>query len=59
MRRLTEKGNELYLTIQIAVGIWFGGLFLFGTVAAFFTLRERIQRNRRYGYHWWQNLFEP
>lgn len=41
------------LTLQIAVGIWLGGLFLMGTIAASIKLTEKIERNRRYGRRWW------
>lgn len=46
----------MVLAFQIAVGIWLGGLFLIGTIAAFIAIAERISRNRRYGAPWWRGL---
>jgi hypothetical protein len=43
----------MLLSIQIAVGIWLGGLFLIGTIMAIVTAAEKIEKNRRYGYPWW------
>lgn len=47
----------MLITIQIALGIWLGGLFLIGTVATFATISENIKRNTRYGYPWWRGLY--
>lgn len=44
----------MLLTAQIAIGIWMGGLFLIGTVAAYFGVVTKIERNRRYGAPWWK-----
>lgn len=41
------------LALQIALGIWLGGLLLIGSVAAYFAVAQRIERNRRYGYAWY------
>lgn len=46
----------MYLTIQIAVGIWLGGLFLFATATVSFKLAEKIAHNKRYGHRWWRGL---
>lgn len=40
--------------LQIAVGIWLGGLFLVGTLAGWSALRERIERNQRLGRPWYR-----
>lgn len=44
------------LPLQIAIGIWLGGLFLIGTVAAFCAASDKISKNRRYGAPWWSGL---
>lgn len=45
------------LAIQIAVGIWLGGLFLIGTIASYFAVHkwaaERLRYNRFHGYAWY------
>lgn len=45
------------LTLQIAIGIWLGGLFLTGTFTAYFTLTEKAERNKRRGYPWYYGMF--
>lgn len=45
------------LTLQIATGIWLGGLFLVGTFWAAMTIREQIERNRRVRAPWYIGLF--
>lgn len=42
----------MLLTLQIAVGLWLGVLFVTGTFAAYFALAEKIKRNKRRGYSW-------
>lgn len=40
------------LALQIAIGIWLGGLFLIGTGAAW----QKIEQNKRYGAPWWRGF---
>jgi hypothetical protein len=40
--------------LQIAIGIWLGGLFLIGTVGAALHVQDRIKRNLRYGAPWYR-----
>ncbi len=42
------------LTLQIAVGIWLGGLFLIGTITAACMTHDRIKKVTRYGAPWWR-----
>lgn len=44
----------MLLTMQIALGIWLGGLFLIGSAVSYFTVADKIERNRRYGRAWWR-----
>lgn len=44
------------LTLQIAVGIWLGALMIVATFWLFTTLRDAIEKNRRYGCPWWRGL---
>lgn len=45
------------LAIEIAVGIWLGGLFLIGTFAAYFSLASKIEHNRNYGHPWYRGIW--
>lgn len=49
----------MILTLQIAIGIWVGGVLLIGTVAAGFWIAETISNNRRYGRQWWRGILVP
>lgn len=42
----------MILILQIAIGIWLGGLFLLGTISAYFALSEKIERNKRQRNSW-------
>lgn len=44
------------LAMQIAVGIWLGGLMLGGTVWAGCAAADKIIHNRRFGAPWWRGL---
>lgn len=44
------------LALQIAAGIWFGGLLLTSTLVAVVTISNRIERGWRHGYAWWEGI---
>lgn len=44
------------LTLQIAVGLWLGGLFLTGSFAAYFVIADKIAWNKRRGLSWHYGL---
>lgn len=46
----------MMLTLQIAVGLWLGGLFLIGTCWAFIEVAAYVDRKRQYGEPWWRAL---
>lgn len=49
----------MILTLQIAAGIWIGGLLLIGTIAIGFWVAETVSKNRRYGRQWWRGILAP
>lgn len=46
----------MILSLQIAVGLWLGGLFLIGTVWGTIAIAEKISKNNRYGAPWYRGL---
>ena len=45
--------------LKIGVGLWLGGLFLIGTVWAFCSLKDALDRRRRYNDEAvWKSLVE-
>lgn len=44
------------LTLQIGIGIWLGGLFLWATGAAYFSVAARIEKNRQWGRPWYRSI---
>lgn len=47
------------LTIQIAVGIWAGGMLLIGSIVVGFWTADTIAKNKRYGRQWWRGILAP
>jgi hypothetical protein len=47
------------LAMQIAVGIWAGGLLLIGTVALGVAIADTVAKNKRYGRQWWRGILAP
>lgn len=46
----------MIFALQIAAGIWLGGLLLIGTVAGFVMIAEKVSLNRRHGAPWYHGL---
>ena len=50
----------MMFTLQIAVGIWLGAMFVMGTVGGVFAIRNgiaRIQHNTLWEHPWHRGLF--
>ena len=46
----------MMMALEIAIGIWLGGLLLIGTIWGSVAVAERIKQATRYGYPWWTKL---
>lgn len=44
------------LALQIGFGIWIGGILLTATCWVALTLKDKIEKNRRFGYSWWRGI---